>query len=51
MELAGNDADKRQEIKKKQLIGVEARSDMFTYACSNMMMRGVANPTSIKETP
>ena len=40
MELAGNDADKRQEIKKKQLIGVEARSDMFTYACSNMMMRG-----------
>ncbi|MBU0459348.1 MAG: SAM-dependent methyltransferase, partial [Nanoarchaeota archaeon] len=27
-------------ICKNQLIGVEERSDMFTYACSNMMMRG-----------
>jgi len=40
MELAGNDNKKRKNIKDEQLIGVEARSDMFTYACSNMMMRG-----------
>jgi len=39
-ELAGSDTDKKREIKEKQLIGVEERSDMFTYACSNMMMRG-----------
>lgn len=40
MELAGSDTDKKKKIKEKQLIGVEDRSDMFTYACSNMMMRG-----------
>ena len=40
MELAGSDTDKKRKIKEKQLIGVEDRSDMFTYACSNMMMRG-----------
>lgn len=38
--LCGNDTDKKNKIKKNQLIGVEERSDMFTYACSNMMMRG-----------
>lgn len=40
IELAGNDNTKKQEIREHQLIGVEERSDMFTYACSNMMMRG-----------
>lgn len=40
MELAGNDNKKKKKIKESQLIGVEERSDMFTYACSNMMMRG-----------
>jgi type I restriction-modification system DNA methylase subunit len=40
MELAGNNAKKKAEIKAGQLIGVEQRGDMFTYACSNMMMRG-----------
>jgi len=40
IELAGNDIDKKREIRESQLIGVEERSDMFTYACSNMMMRG-----------
>lgn len=39
-QLAGNDTDKIQEIKTNQVIGVEQRSDMFTYACTNMMMRG-----------
>ena len=38
--LAGNDEEKRQIIKDKQLVGVELRPSMFTYACSNMMMRG-----------
>lgn len=40
LDLAGNDTKKQDEIKKSQIIGVELRSDMFTYACSNMMMRG-----------
>ena len=38
--LAGNDAAKKSEIKKNQLIGIEKRTDMFTFACSNMMMSG-----------
>jgi type I restriction enzyme M protein len=38
--LAGNDAEKKSEIKKNQLIGIEKRVDMFTFACSNMMMSG-----------
>lgn len=40
IELAGNDTDKKEIIDRTQLIGVEERSDMFTYACSNMAMRG-----------
>lgn len=40
MELAGNDEGKKETIQRAQLIGLEIRSDMFTYACSNMMMRG-----------
>jgi len=40
MELAGNDTAKKESIDDTQLIGVEERSDMFTYACSNMIMRG-----------
>jgi len=38
--LAGNNEKKRQNIKDKQLVGVELRPSMFTYACTNMMMRG-----------
>ena len=38
--LAGNDENKKQNIKNKQLVGMELRPSMFTYACSNMMMRG-----------
>ncbi|MFA5797142.1 MAG: N-6 DNA methylase [Candidatus Woesearchaeota archaeon] len=40
LELAGNNTTKKRYVKENQLIGVEERSDMFTYACSNMMMRG-----------
>jgi type I restriction-modification system DNA methylase subunit len=39
-ELAGSDEDKKKNIKSKQLVGVEFRPSMYTYACSNMMMRG-----------
>jgi type I restriction-modification system DNA methylase subunit len=39
-ELAGNKEDKKINIKTKQLVGVELRPSMYTYACSNMMMRG-----------
>jgi len=38
--LAGNNEDKIETIKLNQVIGTEVRSDMFAYACSNMMMRG-----------
>lgn len=38
--LAGNDASKKADIKKSQLVGIEKRTDMFTFACSNMMMSG-----------
>ena len=37
---AGGDEEKKSSIRKNQLIGVELRPSMFTYACSNMMMRG-----------
>lgn len=37
---SGNDIDRIRHIKEHQLIGSEVRADMFTYACSNMMMRG-----------
>lgn len=40
LQLAGADQAKRSDIKKNQLIGVERRTDMFTFACSNMMMSG-----------
>lgn len=40
LSLAGNDATKKGEIKRDQLLGIEKRTDMFTFACSNMMMSG-----------
>ncbi|PIN86514.1 hypothetical protein COV19_04445 [Candidatus Woesearchaeota archaeon CG10_big_fil_rev_8_21_14_0_10_44_13] len=40
IKLAGNKESKKLAIKSHQLIGVELRPSMFTYACSNMMMRG-----------
>ena len=38
--LAGNDISRKDNIRKNQLLGVEVRPDMFTFACSNMMLRG-----------
>lgn len=38
--LAGNDIDKRKQIKRRQICGCELRSEMYTYACSNMRFRG-----------
>lgn len=40
IEKAGNDSEKKTKIKSSQLLGIEQRSDMFSHACSNMMMRG-----------
>lgn len=40
LEKAGADQKKRRAIKENQLIGIERRTDMFTFACSNMMMSG-----------
>lgn len=40
LELAGGDQKKKKAIKKNQLVGIERRTDMFTFACSNMMMSG-----------
>jgi type I restriction enzyme M protein len=39
-EIAGSNQKKRKAIKESQLIGIERRTDMFTFACSNMMMSG-----------
>lgn len=38
--LAGNDTEKKKNIRKSQLLGTELRPEMFTFACSNMMLRG-----------
>jgi type I restriction-modification system DNA methylase subunit len=40
LELAGSNQKKRRAIKENQLLGIERRTDMFTFACSNMMMSG-----------
>jgi type I restriction-modification system DNA methylase subunit len=40
IEKAGNSETKKKSIKERQLIGIEKRTDMFTFACSNMMMSG-----------
>jgi type I restriction-modification system DNA methylase subunit len=40
LQLAGSDGKRKQKIKNTQLVGVEMRPSMYTYACSNMMMRG-----------
>lgn len=39
-QLAGNNASKIVNIRKNQLCGVEKLPQMYTYACSNMMLRG-----------
>lgn len=38
--LAGNNKKKHDNIRTNQLVGVELRPQMYTYACSNMMLRG-----------
>ncbi|MDO4729535.1 MAG: N-6 DNA methylase [Bacteroidota bacterium] len=38
--LAGSDEDKKYKIKSQQLCGVEMLPQMYTYTCSNMMLRG-----------
>lgn len=40
LKQSGNDLGKHKVIKSKQLMGIELRPDMFSHACSNMMMRG-----------
>lgn len=37
---AGSDEDRKLHIRTNQLVGVEMRPSMYTYACSNMMLRG-----------
>lgn len=37
--LANNNPDKIAEIKKHQLVGIEQNPQMFTLACSNMILR------------
>jgi len=37
---AGNDTALHDHIRREQLVGVEMRPSMYTYACSNMMLRG-----------
>lgn len=37
---AGSNEVLKMNIRQKQLVGVELRPSMYTYACSNMMLRG-----------
>lgn len=37
---AGNDDALKTRIRSRQLVGVELRPNMYTYACSNMLLRG-----------
>ena len=39
-QLAGNDSLLKERIRKEQITGVELRTDMFTYACAGMRLRG-----------
>ena len=38
--MAGNDTETHKQIRSRQLVGVEMRPSMYTYACSNMLLRG-----------
>lgn len=40
LEMAASNQKKRRAVKENQLVGIERRTDMFTFACSNMMMSG-----------
>lgn len=40
LDIAGPNQKKRTAVKENQLVGIERRTDMFTFACSNMMMSG-----------
>lgn len=40
LEMAASNQKRRRAIKEHQLVGIERRTDMFTFACSNMMMSG-----------
>ena len=40
LKKSGNDLNNHKRIKSNQLVGIDVRADMFSHACSNMMMRG-----------
>lgn len=40
LQLSGSDFEKQNQIRSNQLVGVEMLPQMYTYACSNMMLRG-----------
>ncbi len=37
---AGGDEAQKDRIRQEQLVGVEMRPSMYTYACANMLLRG-----------
>ena len=37
---AGNDEAQKDHVRQEQLVGVEMRPSMYTYACANMLLRG-----------
>lgn len=43
LKKAGNSTEAKTNINSEQFIGIELRNDMFSHACSNMMMRGNEN--------
>ena len=40
LKKSGNDGRSHRRIMSEQIIGIDIRADMFSHACSNMMMRG-----------
>ncbi|MCD6056230.1 MAG: methyltransferase [Gammaproteobacteria bacterium] len=42
--LAGTDEKKKNHIKQNQLVGIEKRTDLFTFAFSNLMINGGCKP-------
>ena len=40
LDTAGSNQERREEIKRKQIVGVEKMPSMFTYSCANMIMSG-----------
>ncbi len=44
IEMAGDDTEKIEQIKKEQIYGIELRTDMYALAAANMIFKGDGHP-------